>query len=77
MFGGECWITKIYTVLVDCQNTVYKCCDGYEQTGTVNNGQKPSCVRLSGCGGLRELSEEFGNFNNFKKHCDLIRYMIF
>jgi len=60
MFGGECWITKIYTVLANCETDHYTCCDGYQLTGNVTKGKNIQCVKNSGCGGLRRRTNKWG-----------------
>lgn len=60
MFGGECWITKIYTVLANCSTDYYTCCDGYQNVGNVTTGKNIQCEQTSGCGGLKRLTHKFG-----------------
>ena len=64
MFGGECWITKIYTVLAECSSNHYACCDGYQRTGNVTAGKNIQCVKTSGCGGLQRLTNKWGKYIN-------------
>ena len=59
MFGGECWITKIVTVLTDCEVKVETCCDGWlKEDGQTRKGL--NCIRKSGCGGKSILREQNG-----------------
>ena len=60
MFGGECWITKIYTVLADCTTNHYTCCQGYQIAGHVTKGKNIHCVKQSGCGGVKRLTKNNG-----------------
>ena len=57
MFAGECWITKIVTVLVDCQVKKKKCCPGYIQDSST---EKLKCIAQSGCGGPSKLTDPRG-----------------
>lgn len=72
MFGGECWITKIYTVLADCTTNHYTCCQGYQIAGHVTKGKNIHCVKQSGCGGVKRLTKNNGELTtlNYPSHYD-------
>lgn len=60
MFGGECWITKIVTVLTDCEVKVETCCEGWLKDENDETKKGLNCIRKSGCGGKSILREQNG-----------------
>ena len=64
MFAGECWITKIVTVLVDCKVKAKKCCPGFIEDTTASRGDKIKCIAESGCGGASKLTSRTGSIQS-------------
>lgn len=61
MFAGECWITKVVTVLVDCKKKAKKCCPGFIQDSSTS---KFKCIAESGCGGASKLTQSSGSIHS-------------